>query len=298
MPLSLASAYETCHNIQSVCNLTGEEIGGGHLPETTTKNIYHVYEFESETCESVKSSHSSQSADLSSQSADLSSQSSEFQKPESPINRAQLHFGFHNRQVHFTHKMDGTQAMREIEFPTSIYEFEAKYDGIIRQCFEEDEEIMILVFEDSLRDLIVIASFSKYYLDKGQRAGELLFFSRKGQIVRGGFPKETTLHFIDFLRCTRNTLATDNHRSLRRLKSLVKRDIQSCLIHHKMSRKRMVKQFKSMIFRREELGYEVPSIDLEEQDKEDRFAWLSGGEFRDIFGVSLSTVKKVMKDKQ
>merc|ERR1719228_807481 len=107
-------------------------------------------------------------------------------------------------------------------------------------------------------------------MEQDARSAELLFFDRQGRITTKT-PDEVTLHFVDFLRCSRSVIDTGDKRGIRRLKRLVKRDVQSCIIHDKMSRKRQIKQLRNAIPQKRFEKLTLKHFEKEEQ----RFAWLS-----------------------
>jgi hypothetical protein len=278
MPVSLVSLSDGT-STSTFERIIDCESGGTFLPEpmNTQESAHYL--------DAISVSNASMSGDL-------SSQSSEYYKPHSPINRSQLHYGFENRQMHFKRRRPGTNIMREIEYPTSIFEYNQEYDTILRQCFEDEEEVMVLVFEDSKRELLCLASFLRQFLELDAQSAELLFFDRKGRVSKKA-PEEVTLHFVDFLRCSRSIIDTEDRRGIKRLKRLVKRDVQSCIIHDKMNRKRQRKQLRNSIAPKR---FSNLPFDLQEGEPKEQIAWLSGSEFRSMFGFSLQTVKEVLKE--
>lgn len=182
--------------------------------------------------------------------------------------------------------------MSSIGYPTSIYEYDEMHHAMFRGCFEDDEEILLLVFEDIERDLLVIASFIRYYLDMGKNSAELLFFTRQGKIVTD-VPDTVSLHFIDYLRCSRSLIDCSTKPGRKRLIRLCKRDVRSCLIHDKMSQKRKKRKIKTSLTPTRMKQIQISSEDLNDNS---RFAWLSESEFRTIFGCSTKTLKEVVEE--
>merc|ERR1719491_2428075 len=174
--------------------------------------------------------------------------------------------------------------MSEVGFPTSIYDYDQTHHSLFRGCFEDDEEVLLLVFEDIERDRLVIASFVRYYLDMGKTSAELLFFTRKGKVVTAA-PDTLSLHFIDYLRCSRSLIDCSSKPGRKRLMRLCKRDVRSCLIHDKMSKKRKKRKIKTSLTPKRRKQIQAS----EDVNDESGLAWLSESEFRTIFGCSTKT---------
>jgi len=300
MPLSFASSMnDTRHNIPSY---TDSEVGGHVLPNNVEDTQRKDSDKENHDAGSAPASHwdelnvtttCNSDSSCASWSGDLSSQSSEIHNSgTSPINRSKLHFGFPSRTLVFTSRKAGTKTMSEVGFPTSIYDYDQTHHSLFRGCFEEDEEILLLVFEDIKRDRLVIASFVRYYLDMGKNSAELLFFTRKGKVVTD-VPESLSLHFIDYLRCSRSLIDCGSKPGRRRLMRLCKRDVRSCLIHDKMSQKRKKRKIKTSLTPKRRNQIQSSPEDLKDDSG---FAWLSESDFRTIFGCSTKTLKEVVEE--
>jgi len=291
MPLSFASSMDnTSHNIPSYDD---SEVGGHVLPNNVEdiQRKVSLQENHASLWDQLNVTPPCNSDSCASWSGD-SSQSSEIHSSgTSPINRSKLHFGFPSRTLRFTSRKAGTKTMSEIGFPTSIYDYDQTHHNLFRGCFEDDEEVLLLVFEDIERDLLVIASFVRYYLDMGKNSAELLFFTRKGKVVTAA-PDTLSLHFIDYLRCSRSLPDCSSKPGRKRLMRLCKRDVRSCLIHDKMSKKRKKRKIKTSLTPKRRKQIQAS----EDVNDESGFAWLSESEFRTIFGCSTKTLKEVVEE--
>jgi len=199
----------------------------------------------------------------------------------SRLNRSKLHYVF--TQMDFQFLCAGTNLMRQVGLPTGLYLFPQEYQSTILQCFEWDDCIIVLLFEDLQQERYFLISFRKDVVQQRCSCEILGFDAKCGSIA---YPDSMQLQFVQFVR-NEKTLHRQLPTSPRFLKfgSYLRQEMVDIVSFLQVSHEMETKQAKNW----------TPRFTSEEitDTFEDGFAWLDPAEFRECFGISLNAVRQV-----